>query len=435
MAKNVVILGTQWGDEGKGKISDLLAERVGSVVRFQGGNNAGHTLIVDGKKTVLHLIPSGILHEDKTCYIANGVVVDPIALLEEIVEVEQSGLTHVRKNIKVASNCPMITKYHVTMDLARENALGDGKIGTTGRGIGPAYEDKVARRAVKMEDLLNPKKLRAKLEVIDEYYNFILTQYHKVNPVNIDDVYNELMELAPELKPMITHVTKELMDKKEAGENILFEGAQGSLLDIDHGMYPFVTSSNVTTGGVATGTGLPPQTVEYVVGIVKAYNTRVGAGPFPTELELGNEIGDHIQTKGDEWGATTGRRRACGWLDLVALKAAIATNGVTGICLTKMDVLDELEEIKVCVAYEDKDGNEIDFLPTDPDAYDEITPVYVTMKGWQTNTFGETEYDKLPKDALDYIKFIENYTGVKVAIVSTGPDRNHTMILENPFDA
>jgi len=349
--------------------------------------------------------------------------------------VEQSGLTHVRKNIKVASNCPMITKYHVTMDLARENALGDGKIGTTGRGIGPAYEDKVARRAVKVEDLLNPEKLRAKLEVIDEYYNFILTQYHKVEPVNIDDVYNELMALAPDLEPMITHVTKELMDKKDAGENILFEGAQGSLLDIDHGMYPFVTSSNVTTGGVATGTGLPPQTVEYVVGIVKAYNTRVGAGPFPTELALGDEIGDHIQTKGDEWGATTGRRRACGWLDLVALKAAIATNGVTGICLTKMDVLDELEEIKVCVAYEDKDGNEIDFLPTDPDAYEDITPVYVTMKGWQSNTFGETEYDKLPQNALDYIKFIENYTGVKVAIVSTGPYRNHTMVLENPFDA
>lgn len=435
MAKNVVILGTQWGDEGKGKISDLLAERVNSVVRFQGGNNAGHTLIVDGKKTVLHLIPSGILHKDKICYIANGVVVDPIALLEEIVEVEESGLDHVRTNIKVASNCPMITRYHVAMDLARENALGDGKIGTTGRGIGPAYEDKVARRAVKVEDLLNPTRLRKKLEIIAEYYNFILTQYHKVESVNVDDVYNELMALAPEIEPMVTHVTKELMDKKDAGENILFEGAQGSLLDIDHGMYPFVTSSNVTTGGVATGTGLPPQTVDYVVGIVKAYNTRVGAGPFPTELELGDPIGDHIQTKGDEWGATTGRRRACGWLDLVALKSAIATNGVTGICLTKMDVLDELNEIKICVAYKDNKGNEIDFLPTDPDTYDSITPIYVTMKGWNSKTFGQTDYRKLPQAALDYIRLIENHTGIKVTIISTGPDRKHTMVLENPFDA
>lgn len=435
MAKNVVILGTQWGDEGKGKISDLLAERVKAVVRFQGGNNAGHTLIVDGKKTVLHLIPSGILHPDKTCYIANGVVVDPIALLEEIVEVESTGLSHARKNIKVASNCPMITKYHIAMDLARENALGDEKIGTTGRGIGPAYEDKVARRAVKVEDLLNPIKLREKLVIIDEYYNFILTKYHNVEPVNLDDVYNELIELSSQIAPMVTHVTKELMDLKNKGENILFEGAQGSLLDIDHGMYPYVTSSNVTTGGVATGTGLPPQTVEYVVGIVKAYNTRVGAGPFPTELNLGDPIGDHIQTKGDEWGATTGRRRACGWLDLVALKSAIATNGVTGLCLTKMDVLDELETIDVCVAYEDENGVEIDFLPTDPDSYDNITPIYVTLDGWKSETYGQTDINKLPQKALDYIAFIEKQVGVKITIISTGPDRKHTMILENPFDA
>jgi adenylosuccinate synthase len=434
MAKNVVILGTQWGDEGKGKISDLLAEQVRSVVRFQGGNNAGHTLIVDGKKTVLHLIPSGILHPDKICYIANGVVVDPLALLTEIEEVEASGLTHVRSNIKVASNCPMILRYHVAMDLARENALGDGKIGTTGRGIGPAYEDKVARRAIKVEDLLNPVRLKEKLTIIDEYYNFILTQYHKAEPLVLEDVYQELLSIADQIRPMITHVTKELMDRVSAGENMLFEGAQGSLLDIDHGMYPFVTSSNVTTGGVATGTGLPPQTVQYVVGIVKAYNTRVGAGPFPTELDLGDKIGDHIQTKGDEWGATTGRRRACGWLDLVALKSAIATNGVTGICLTKMDVLDELKEIKVCTAYKDKDGNELDFLPTDPDAYDDITPVYQTLKGWNCKTAGQTDHSALPQEALDYIEFIEDQVGVKVTIISTGPDRKHTMVLENPFD-
>jgi adenylosuccinate synthase len=432
MANNVVILGTQWGDEGKGKIADLLAEQADAIVRFQGGNNAGHTLIVDGKKTVLHLIPSGVLHEDKVCYIANGVVVNPIALLHEIDEVEETGLK-VHHRIKVASNCPVILRYHEAMDIARETALGNKKIGTTSRGIGPAYEDKVARRAIKIEDLLHPEKLLKKLDVIDELYNFMLENYYHVEKVDKKEVYQELLNLADRIRPMVTHVSHELWLKTQRHEKLLFEGAQGSLLDIDHGMYPYVTSSNVTTGGVATGTGLPPQTVEYVVGIVKAYNTRVGAGPFPTELKLGDPVGDHIQEKGNEWGATTGRRRACGWLDLVALKSAINTNGITGLCLTKMDVLDELETIKICVAYKNQDGVELDYLPTDPDDYDDIVPVFKEVKGWNTNTYGETHFDKLPKEALEYIKFIEEYTKTPITIVSTGPDRRHTMVLENPF--
>lgn len=434
MSKNVVILGTQWGDEGKGKISDLLAEKADAVVRFQGGNNAGHTLIVDGKKTVLHLIPSGILHKDKECYIANGVVVDPLELLKEIKELELTGLNHIRKNLSVATNCPVILKYHIEMDKARESKLGSGKIGTTCRGIGPAYEDKVARRSIKMEDLLKPEKLYSKLKVIDEYYNFMLKKYYNWDTVNIDSVYNDLMGVAKELKSMIKNVTLILQNKKESGKRILFEGAQGSLLDIDHGTYPFVTSSNVTTGGVATGTGLSPQTVEDVIGIVKAYNTRVGAGPFPTAFDIDDDIGNHIQEKGDEWGATTGRRRGCGWLDLVALRSAIKTNGVTSICLTKIDVLDELEEIKICYKYEDKNGKEINYMPTDADEYFDIKPVYMTVSGWGKNTFGEKNYKNLPKELLEYIKIIEDYTETPVSIVSTGPDRNHTMILSEIFD-
>lgn len=433
MLNNIVILGTQWGDEGKGKISDLLAEKADAVVRFQGGNNAGHTLIVDGKKTVLHLIPSGILHKNKKCFIANGVVVDPIALLTEIEELESSGLNDVREKLKIAQNCPMILKYHIEMDKARENKLDSKKIGTTCRGIGPAYEDKVARRAIKIEDLKDPETLLKKLKVIDEYYNFMLKNYYNVDTVNIESVYDELLKISEQIIPLISNVTLELQNIKDQKMNILFEGAQGSLLDIDHGMYPYVTSSNVTTGGVSTGTGLSPQTVQEVIGIVKAYNTRVGAGPFPTAFDLSDEIGNHIQDKGNEWGATTGRRRNCGWLDLVALKSAINTNGVTSLCLTKMDVLDELEEIMVCVEYKDKNGNKINYLPTNPDDYDDLKPVYKKLKGWKVNTFGINDYTMLPTKFLEYIDFIEDYTKVPVQIISTGPDRVHTIILKEFF--
>lgn len=432
MSKNIVIVGTQWGDEGKGKVADILAEKADAIVRFQGGNNAGHTLIVDGVKTVLHLIPSGILHEDKTCYIANGVVLDPKALFEEIDKLEKTGLT-VANRIKVSLNCPIITDFHTHMDAARESKLAGNKIGTTKKGIGLAYEDKIARRSIKASDLINPEKLKEKLGVITELYNFMFENFYKVEPISEDKVFNELIELGKRIKPMLCNTSAELRGLYKAKKNILLEGAQGALLDIDHGTYPFVTSSNVTTGGAATGTGLPPQAVERVLGITKAYTTRVGSGPFPTELFEGDKIGDHLNSVGKEFGATTGRRRSCGWLDLVALKYSLEVNGVTDICLTKIDVLDALEEIKVCVAYKTKSGEVIEDFPCIPEDFDGLEPIYETLEGWKSTTFGIDQYDKMPQKALDYIKYIEDFTGVKVTVLSTGADRKDTLMLKEFF--
>lgn len=430
---NLIVLGTQWGDEGKGKIADLLAEQVTAVVRFQGGDNAGHTLIVDGKKTVLHLIPSGILRENVMCYIAGGVVVNPESLYKEITGLEEAGLKNVKDRIKVSLNATVITDYHIHMDVARENRLGDGKIGTTKKGITPAYEDKVARRAVKISDLFNPEILREKLLIIDELYNNQFEHFYKVEPVSFDRTYEKLTLLAEFMKDMVSDVAMELKVRTDRNEKILFEGAQGVLLDIDHGTYPFVTSSNVTTGGYSTGTGLSPQSIETVVGITKAYTTRVGAGPFPTELKLGDEIGDHIQEMGNEWGATTGRRRACGWLDLVALKHAVDVNGITDLCITKLDVLDQLKELKVCVAYEDKEGNKITYFPSVNAHFEGLKPIYKNVKGWDEKTFGVNNYEKLPQILLDYIKIIEDFVGIPVSIISTGADRDHTIVLKKLF--
>jgi adenylosuccinate synthase len=432
MSNNIVVVGTQWGDEGKGKIVDILAEQADSIVRFQGGNNAGHTLIVDGVKTVLHLIPSGILHENKVCYIANGVVLDPTALFTEIDKLEATGL-NVRNRIKVSLNCPIITPFHIAMDIARENHLGDNKIGTTKKGIAPTYEDKVARRAIKASDLINPTALKEKLMVIAELYNFMFEHYYKTDTLDFDTVYNELVILGEHLKDMLTNTSEDLKKQNKNNNKILLEGAQGALLDIDHGTYPFVTSSNVTTGGVFTGTGLPPQSVDCVIGITKAYTTRVGSGPFPTELFEGDQEGDHMQTIGKEFGATTGRRRSCGWLDLVALKFSVETNGVTDICLTKMDVLDEFKNIKVCTKYKLASGETIDYFPSIPEDFEGLIPVYDNIEGWNSNTFGVSNYEELPQKALDYISFIEDFTGCKVTIISTGPDRKHTVLLNTFF--
>jgi adenylosuccinate synthase len=430
---NIVIVGTQWGDEGKGKISDILAEKSDCIVRFQGGNNAGHTIIVDGVKTVLHLIPSGILHEDKTCYIANGVVVDPIALFEEVDKLEKTGLK-VFERIKVSLNCTIITKFQIAMDIAREHHLGDNKIGTTKKGIAPAYEDKIARRAIKASDLVNPEKLRLKLDEIAKLYNFMFEHYYKYETLNLEEIYQELLVLGKRLEPMLTNTSEELKKIYKWDGNILFEGAQGALLDIDHGTYPFVTSSNVTTGGVSTGTGLPPQAVQQVLGITKAYCTRVGSGPFPSELFEGDPIGDYMQDKGKEFGATTGRRRSCGWLDLVSLKYSIETNGVTDICLTKLDVLDDFDEIKVCTSYKLANGETITHFPSTPEDFEGLTPVYETIEGWKSNTFGVSNYSELPQKAIDYIAFVEKFVGCKATVISTGPDRKHTILLNSFFE-
>ncbi|MGB2180075.1 MAG: adenylosuccinate synthase, partial [Porticoccaceae bacterium] len=357
MGKNVVILGSQWGDEGKGKIVDLLTDKASMVARFQGGHNAGHTLVIDGKKTALHLIPSGILRDHVTCVIGNGVVLAPDALFKEIKMLEERGV-EVRERLKVSGSCPLILPYHIALDQAREQSLGESKIGTTGRGIGPAYEDKVARRGLRLSDMVNMDRFAEKLKTILEYHNFALTEYYKVDPVDFDETLALAKTWAEALLPMMADVTDILHSAREAGENILFEGAQGSLLDIDHGTYPFVTSSNTTAGGTATGSGFGPMYLDYVLGITKAYTTRVGSGPFPTELHC--EIGNYLGEKGHEFGTTTGRERRCGWFDAVALRRAVRINSITGICLTKLDVLDGLEEVKICIGYEDSQGNPVE---------------------------------------------------------------------------
>ena len=428
MGKNVVVLGTQWGDEGKGKIVDLLTEQANLVSRYQGGHNAGHTLVIDGEKTVLHLIPSGILRDGVTCMIGNGVVLAPDALLKEVAGLEERGVP-VGERLRISPSCPLILPVHIALDQAREAARGNNKIGTTGRGIGPAYEDKVSRRGLRVGDLLDMTSFAEKLKALLEYHNFMLVNYYKAEAVDFDETLTQVTEMAKTIIPMITDVTETLHKARENGENVLFEGAQGTLLDIDLGTYPFVTSSNTTAGGAATGTGVGPLYLDYVLGITKAYTTRVGSGPFPTELFC--DTGRHLGEKGNEFGATTGRERRCGWFDAVAVKHAVRINSVSGICLTKLDVLDGLDTTKVCVAYELPDGSRIEHA--DVALFDQVKPVYVEVPGWSENTFGAQSLDYLPQNALDYIAFLEEKVGAPVDIVSTGPDRVETIIKRNPF--
>ncbi len=429
MAKNVVILGTQWGDEGKGKIVDLLTDSVSSVVRFQGGHNAGHTLVIDGVKTVLHLVPSGVLREDVDCLIGNGVVLSPEALLTEIKQLEDSGVP-VRDRLKISPSCPLILSYHEALDHAREVKLGKAAIGTTGRGIGPAYEDKVARRALRVADLADLTTFSEKLTDILDFHNFSLTQYYGVDAISHSELMAKVEVYARELLPMMEDVCELVHNSREAGENILFEGAQGTLLDIDHGTFPYVTSSNTTAGGTATGSGLGPCYIDYVLGITKAYTTRVGGGPFPTELF--DDIGARLAEKGDEFGATTGRPRRCGWLDAVALKRAVQINSVTGFCLTKLDVLDGLETVKIATAYL-IDGEQQKTMPCGAEGFAAVTPEYIELPGWSETTAGAQSMDQLPENALAFIKKIEDLVGAPVDIVSTGPDRKETIILKHPF--
>ncbi len=430
MGKNVVVLGTQWGDEGKGKIVDLLTDQVSLVARFQGGHNAGHTLVIDGKKTVLHLIPSGILREGVKCMIGNGVVLAPDALLKEMEGLESTGVP-VRERLRLSPSCPLILPYHVALDQAREIKRGNAKIGTTGRGIGPAYEDKVARRGLRLGDLFDEQSFAEKLKEVMEYHNFSLTQYYQVEALDYEKVLADALAWGEELKPLVEDITNTLHTARESGESILFEGAQGSLLDIDHGTYPFVTSSNTTAGGVATGSGMGPMYLDYVLGITKAYTTRVGSGPFPTELDC--QVGQHLGIKGNEYGATTGRKRRTGWFDAVAVKHAIRINSISGICLTKLDVLDGLETVNICIGYRDQYGNDLS-VPFDSEGWNKIVPVYEELPGWQENTFGIQTLEDLPSNAIAYIKRLEGLVGAPVDIISTGPDRVETIVLRHPFN-
>lgn len=431
MGKFVVILGTQWGDEGKGKIVDLLTEKAAGVVRFQGGHNAGHTLVIKGEKTILHLIPSGILREGVECMIGNGVVLSPEALLKEIDMLEAEGVP-VTERLKLSVSCQLILPYHAALDAAREAARGSKAIGTTGRGIGPAYEDKAARRGIRLGDLLDTERFAEKLKIVMEYHNFALEHLYKAEPLDYDTVLADTLSYVERLKPMMADVASRLHELHRSGENVMFEGAQGSLLDIDHGTYPYVTSSNTTAGGVSTGSGVGPRDLDYILGITKAYTTRVGAGPFPTELF--DEIGEGIAVKGQEVGATTGRPRRCGWLDVVALGSAMRINSITGLCVTKLDVLDELETISICTAYE-LDGETVTVPPSSSAAFARCKPIFETLPGWQSNTFGVTEYDKLPENAKKYLARMAELLETPVDIISTGPDRDHTMIMRNPYDA
>ncbi len=430
MGKNVVVIGTQWGDEGKGKIVDLLTDRVGAVVRFQGGHNAGHTLVIDGDKTVLHLIPSGILRENVSCLIGNGVVLSPQALREEITMLEKRGVP-ARERLKISEACPLILPYHVALDRAREIARGAAAIGTTGRGIGPAYEDKVARRALRLGDLFHRERFAAKLGEVLDYHNFVLQNYFKTDAIDFQQVLDETLAMADYLKPMVADVTELLHQYRSRDESVLFEGAQGALLDIDHGTYPFVTSSNTTAGGAATGTGMGPRDLDYILGITKAYTTRVGSGPFPTELF--DEMGEHLSKRGHEFGSTTGRARRCGWFDAVALRRTLQINSVSGLCITKLDVLDGLDTIRLCVGYR-CGGEERLTPPVGAEAFATCEPVYIDMPGWTESTVGIKYYDELPENARAYLKRIEAIVETPIDIISTGPDRADTIVLRHPAD-
>lgn len=429
MGKNVVVIGTQWGDEGKGKLVDLLTERAKGVVRFQGGHNAGHTLVIDGQKTVLHLIPSGILREGVRCYIGNGVVLSPEALIEEIGVLEKAGVP-VRERLTISEACALILPIHVALDLAREKARGAKAIGTTGRGIGPAYEDKVSRRGIRAGDLFYPRLLEERLREMLDFHNFVLSQYFQEKPLDFAEVQTQLLKIGEEIKPMLGDVAGDLHGLREAGENVLYEGAQGAMLDIDHGTYPYVTSSNTTAGGAASGTGVGLLEFDYVLGITKAYSTRVGNGPFPTELF--DDRGRHLSSRGAEFGATTGRARRCGWFDAVLMKRSAKLNSLSGICLTKLDVLDGLETIGICTHYRYQ-GTEIDTVPIGAEAYAQCEPVIEEMPGWTESTAGITSLSALPQAARDYIDRIERLIGVPIDILSTGPDRNETIVLRHPF--
>lgn len=427
---NVVIIGAQWGDEGKGKIVDLLTDRAAAVARFQGGHNAGHTLVIDGEKTVLHLIPSGILRDGVQCLIGNGVVLSLEALVQEADALVESGVP-VFERLRVSPNCPLILPSHAALDLAREKARGAAAIGTTGRGIGPAYEDKVARRALKVSDLFVRENFASKLGEVLDYHNFLLTRYYGADAVDFAASLDGALEAAEFVAPITADVTQILSDLAAAGQSILFEGAQGTFLDIDHGTYPYVTSSNTVAAAASTGTGIGPRNIDYVLGIVKAYTTRVGAGPFPTELF--DDQGQHLARVGAEFGATTGRPRRCGWFDAVALRRSIINSSVSGLCVTKLDVLDELETIRICIGYE-IDGEAIAGVPVVVDRFAECKPVYEEIPGWCETTVGATAMGELPKKAQDYLARIEELAGVPVDIVSTGPGRDQTIVKQHPFE-
>jgi adenylosuccinate synthase len=430
MNKSIVVLGTQWGDEGKGKIVDLLSRDADAVVRFQGGHNAGHTLVIDGQKTVLHLIPSGILQPDVECIIGNGVVLSLQALREEIEELEARGLD-VRPRIRISPACAIIMPWHELLDRAREEARGNRAIGTTCRGIGPAYEDKVARRGLRTSDLINPEGLADKIEHILDYHNFVLTERFGMAALSVDAMVENALELGAYFSGQVADVSGRLYQLRDQGKRVMFEGAQGSLLDIDHGTYPYVTSSNTTVGGVCTGAGIGPNAIDYVLGITKAYVTRVGGGPFPTELF--DPDGERLARHGVEFGATTGRPRRCGWLDAVALRRMVSLNGVSGFCVTKLDVLDGFEEIKICTAYR-LHGELLDAPPLDSHSWADLEPVYQSFPGWSESSRGATSIDDLPANARSYLQAMESLCGAPVHIVSTGPDRTESIIIKYPFD-
>jgi adenylosuccinate synthase len=429
MAKNVVVVGAQWGDEGKGKIVDWLTDHAQGVVRFQGGHNAGHTLVIGGKKTVLHLIPSGILRDKVACYIGNGVVLSPQALLEEIDTLEKMGV-NITSRLFISEACPIIMPHHVALDRAREAAKGAGKIGTTGRGIGPAYEDKVARRGIRLQDLFYPQRFAEKLREVLDFHNFVLKNYLKADTVDYQSSLDTTLAYAERIKPMAADVPRMLYDAQQAGQPLLFEGAQGTLLDIDHGTYPFVTSSNCVAGGAAAGSGVGPQSLQYVLGITKAYTTRVGSGPFPTELT--DDVGAYLAKRGNEFGATTGRARRCGWFDGAALKRAIQINGVSGLCMMKLDVMDGLEKVRLGVGYK-MNGVARDILPFGAEQLAQCEPVYEEMPGWTDSTVGVTQFEKLPKAAQNYLNRMQEVCGVPIDIISTGPDREQTIVRRHPF--
>ncbi len=431
MAKNVVVVGTQWGDEGKGKLVDWLTDRAQGVVRFQGGHNAGHTLVIAGKKTVLSLIPAGILREHVECFIGNGVVLSPEALLKEIDMLESSGVS-VAARMRISEACPLILPYHVAIDKAREIARGNDKIGTTGRGIGPAYEDKVARRALRLQDLFHPVRFESRLREVMDYHNFVLTQYFKTDAVDVNATLDAALSVADRLRPMVADVSRLLHDAHAAGKNLIFEGAQGTLLDIDHGTYPFVTSSNCVAGAASPGSGVGPQQLQYVLGITKAYTTRVGSGPFPTELN--DDVGLQLATRGKEFGAVTGRPRRTGWFDAAALKRSIQINGVSGLCVTKLDVMDGLKTVKLCVGYQ-INGRTTDILPFGADDISECIPIYEELPGWSDSTVSIEQWDQLPRNAQLYLERMAAVCEVPIDVVSTGPDRRETIVLRHPFDA
>jgi adenylosuccinate synthase len=430
-ARNVVVIGTQWGDEGKGKIVDWLTDRAQGVVRFQGGHNAGHTLVIGDKKTVLHLIPSGIMRSNVDCFIGNGVVVSPQALVAEMDELEAGGVRGVVARLSVSEACPLILPYHSALDIAREAAKGEKKIGTTGRGIGPAYEDKVARRAIRLQDLFDAKRFAEKLRELLEFHNFVLETYYRQPRVDYQKTLDETLALAPRLAPLIADVPRALYHANRAGKNLLFEGAQGSLLDIDHGTYPYVTSSNCVAGAAAAGAGIGPMHLHYVLGITKAYSTRVGGGPFPTELS--DDVGEHLRQRGHEFGATTGRPRRTGWFDAAALKRSIQLNGCSGLCITKLDVLDGVEVVKICVGYE-LEGEFSEILPVGAEELERCHPVYEDLPGWMESTVGVKSFERLPRNAQAYLNRIEKLAGVPNDMISTGPEREETIVRRHPFD-